>query len=1011
MTRARLVFSSTRLAALLVAVFVAVPLSAQDALDAIVNSTGSDEQVLLEQLKTAKALMTAELWRPLKDPRQPGAQERDPEREAKAQEQGIASLDEVEALPTLSDALRLELYQLRQLQYSKIRSDSVQYENYTQKLIKIPSCPPDIVKRAESQMADLGSPWSVLDAYYVACLPEELINRRKGVFEAYALKQMAATDFIKNPGIAGMYNALGQTYWADGQNDKAEQLFLEVMKQKDVAGSKVAGGHIGDAMMFLASIELRRGNREKALQYCKDLLAKNYPNIGLSPGRGNWYSIPATHAAKAVRYWKDDYTPDLDNLKLPYFTDCKPYPSPQEPEYTDQYVQLKSVRIEGGADFPKDHPLFRLIGVKFKRYGIGISGEAPFTIRINTAKHPKTPDKPQGYYLEIADKEAVISGNDYLGTVWGVVSFIQCVDGKTGRARVCKIRDWPATLRRGNSGYGDNLIEFGLFNKLNYFFNQTYCFTDAGLPDKEVIYENLKYMAKPFSDFGLDFYVADRTPMFPKLCLTNDRTLQYHLNRHLKLASYGANISMILDDSRYPLNPIDAKVDGGHGWKIDNEYVQKLYATVKAKYPKVKMVFCPTYYWGPHWKDAYTDDSRADYFKGIRTYLDPAIEVFWSGNQVLGHVKTREQVKWFRESAGRKPMVWQNGMGPHIRMNYGCEVIDWTSWHYPGFFENDCEGYMANADFPATAFALGHMADALWRPEVYRAASTNREFSLKRATDQLCGEGVYDALRPGTRTLNYMDRYLWGNGMTLNQNLFEENPDELKEMIATAENAMKQAIALNPVAARYSCHYSIPVGTMKGLLAQYDNPKSFYDLPEYKAGLGENFKAAKKEAALNEDKDVFGNAFDFHIGKPVVLGGRTCVQYFPKSPSRKGVWKFDVPEFPENYELSVCGRLAQEGDAKPTLRVTLNETNLYEGPADFTTNAWTFMKFAVTWEAITEKGNALTIENISPREKGVPPLTYYIGYAMVKPSASKGDAKKGDAEKDDGPSSDDLLKW
>lgn len=987
MKRDGLVFFFARPCAFLAALLLAAPLFSQDdVLKSLIGFTPEDEPALLEQMKAAREMMTAELWKNMNDPSQPGAKERDSEAEAKAQDKGIAFLDDIEAKEPLSDKLRLELYQLRQLQYSSVRPDSIKFEEYSKKLVKLPNCPPELIARAEANMADLGNPWNVMMATYEYCLPEDLIKRRKAAYEEFTLKKIAAADFQKNPGIADDYNALGRMYWSDGQNEKAEKYFLEVMKQKDVPGSKVEGGHIGDAMMFLASIELRRGNREKALQYCKDLLAKKYQNIG--GGRNNWYSAPASHAARAVRHWKDDYSPDLDNMKLPYFTDCRPYPSPQEPEYTENFAQLKSVRFEGGEGMAKDHPLFRLIGVKFKRYGIAISDNAPFTIRINTARHPGTPDKPQGYYLEISDKEAVISGNDYQGTVWGVVSFIQCVDVKTGKARICKVRDWPATQRRGHSGYGDDLIEFALFNKLNYFFNQTYCFTDGGLPDLDIIYENLKYMAKPFVDFGLNFYVADRTPMFPKMCITSDRTFQYHLARQMRLAEHGINISIILDDCRYPLNAIDAKVDGGHGRRIDNEYVQKLYAAVKAKHPKVKMVYCPTYYWGPHWKDTYID-SRADYFNGIRTYLDPAIEVFWTGNQVLGHVKTKEQVDWFIKSANRKPLVWQNGMGPHIRMNYGCEVIDWTGWHYPGFFENDCEGYMANADFPATALALGHMADALWRPEVYRASDTNRETSLKRATDQLCGEGVYDVLRPGTLALNYADRYLWGNGMTLNQNIFEENPEELLELAAKAENAMKKAVEINPVVSRYSGHYIHPLNKLKEVAALYDNPKSFYDLPEYKPGIGENMKAAKKDAGLNEMSDVFGNAFDFKIGKPVIVDRRACVQYYPKSASRKGVWKFNVPEYPEDYELMICGRLGQDGEAKPEIRISINKNKLYEGPAKFTPDSWTFQKFNLSWDDITKKDNLLTIENISPREKWSKPLTFFINYAVVKPPAKK----------------------
>jgi hypothetical protein len=754
----------------------------------------------------------------------------------------------------------------------------------------------------------------------------------------------------------------------------------------------VTPAHIGDAMMFLASIELRRGNRQKALQYCRDLCAKGYR--GLDNSRV-CYSTPGLHAAKAVRHWLDDYTPTLDNLKLPTFTDCRPYPSPQEPRYTDRFVPLTSVRFDGGAGFPKDHPVFRLIGVKFKRYGISVADDAPFTVRVLTPKHPETPDKPEGYYLEIGDKEAVISGNDALGTVWGVVSFIQCVDGKGRKVRCCQVRDWPVTPLRGHSGYGDDLVEFGLFNKLNFFFNQTYDFTDAGLPDLEVIYENLKCMAKPFADFGLEFYIADRTPMFPKLCLTNDRTFQFHLRRHSRLASYGAGISMILDDSRYPLNDIDAQVDGGKGWRIDNQYVQKLYAAVKEKYPGVKMVFCPTYYWGPHWKNEQYSDTRTEYYEGIRTYLDPAIKVFWTGNQVKGYHKSKEQVQWFTESAGRKPMVWQNAMGRHYTMGYGCEVIDFTAWHYAGFFANDCVGYMANADFPSRGFELAHMADALWSPERYHASEENREDALQRATDQLCGKGVYEALRPGTRVLGYMDRYLWSNGMVLNERLLEESREEIEEMYEKAEGGMKRAMEIHPSAGVYSGHYYVPLHTMKQLLKQFDSPTSFYDLPEYKNGQAANLTFAQKEAKLDPLKDVFANAFDFHTGKPVMAEGRLSTQYYPKSPSRKGVWTFSLEDAIGEYDVLVCGRLGQEEETKPTIRVTLNEKALYEGPAPFTPKSWSFMTLTLDAEQVREEDNKLTIENISPREKWSKPLTYYLNYAIVRPKKTEKAEDKG----------------
>ena len=63
------------------------------------------------------------------------------------------------------------------------------------------------------------------------------------------------------------------------------------------------------------------------------------------------------------------------------------------------------------------------------------------------------------------------------------------------------------------------------------------------------------------------------------------------------------------------------------------------------------------------------------------------------------------------------------------------------------------------------------------------------------------------------------------------------------------------------------------------------------------------------------------------------------------------------------------------------------------------------MNFNVSWDAITEKDNVLTIENITPRAKGATPLTYYINYAVFKAPVKKGNEKK-----DDGALIDGLMK-
>ncbi|MDA1138051.1 MAG: tetratricopeptide repeat protein, partial [Planctomycetota bacterium] len=242
------------------AMSVTLALSAQDEADALLGGNDVNPTEFMEQLKAAKALMTAEVWKPSTEKARVGGKVRDPEAEAKLHADGIRELDAIEKLKALPGNVRIELYQLRMLQYSKIQPDTIKYEKYVGRLLEIPDCPQDIRNEVEARQADLGSPWQVMRSYYVECLPEKVIEGRKKAYEVHTNKKIAATDFSKSPEMAEAYNSLGRMYWTDGENEKAEELFRAVMEQKDVQGSQVTPARIGDAMMFLASIELRRGN-------------------------------------------------------------------------------------------------------------------------------------------------------------------------------------------------------------------------------------------------------------------------------------------------------------------------------------------------------------------------------------------------------------------------------------------------------------------------------------------------------------------------------------------------------------------------------------------------------------------------------------------------------------------------------------------------------------------------------------------------------------------------------
>ena len=91
MTNTGLILFFARPCALLAALLLAAPLFSQDdVLKSLIGFTEADEPAMLEQIKSARAMMTAELWKNMNDPLQPGAKERDFEAEAKARAKGAA---------------------------------------------------------------------------------------------------------------------------------------------------------------------------------------------------------------------------------------------------------------------------------------------------------------------------------------------------------------------------------------------------------------------------------------------------------------------------------------------------------------------------------------------------------------------------------------------------------------------------------------------------------------------------------------------------------------------------------------------------------------------------------------------------------------------------------------------------------------------------------------------------------------------------------------------------------
>jgi predicted GH43/DUF377 family glycosyl hydrolase len=83
--------------------------------------------------------------------------------------------------------------------------------------------------------------------------------------------------------------------------------------------------------------------------------------------------------------------------------------------------------------------------------------------------------------------------------------------------------------------------------------------------------------------------------------------------------------------------------------------VNKLYSALRKEDQGVKMIFCPTYYWGTG-----TDNQSAPYLEALGEKLNPDIYVFWTGPEVVPKHITAEDANSYRKVVKHKIILWEN---------------------------------------------------------------------------------------------------------------------------------------------------------------------------------------------------------------------------------------------------------------------------------------------------------------------------------------------------------------
>ncbi len=809
----------------------------------------------------------------------------------------------------------------------------------------------------------------------------EALNQKKqdAIRDYEAL--LAVPEFKAEPAKGGLSRYaeaavdLAELYALAGQPDKAHALLLDVLKAPQHRNTLLRG------YTALANVAALRNDKAGVVKAYRELLQK-VPADTVFGRRDSFRGY--LELAKLALNYLEGY--DLDALQLPRYTGAKAYPTPQDAQYSNDFVPLAGVKIEG---LDAQSPLYSLIAVKFKRYGIEVGPKGAFTIKVNTVDAPAAPEKPQAYALKVTKEGAVIRGADKSGTVWGVVSLIQLVDPAKKAIRLCAINDWPATLRRGHSGSFLNQVEFSLFNKESLVINQN----GILFPNNGVDYAcpALHKMiaaaeAKAFTDFGLELAYLERRVMWWEMSLDNENVFRMERDLGAFLASIGVTHGLAFDDSRYPGSADDLKKHGMLRAELDAKFMARLDREVKAAHPNYRLIFCPPFYWGPDARGMnFTDQERETYLGAFGQYTDPGVGIWWSGGGVLARAMRPDQIEWFRKLTKRNPTLWQNRTGNHESLNYIADETPLDDWYYKGMVENDVAAVMKNAGMPGEGTQCSVFANYLWNPGAY-----DRAAALKSAMDLLFGPGIYELLKPGTDALAYFDPYL----LNISPAILKENVQDLEAKVKLAKEMWDKAYAKSPKALdTFPAYYRLGIGRAEGILKVAKNPPDFTALyKQYAKEVAQTEGEAVKYAGYNKEKG------DILITAPGIFGGRGVMYnnhsmyngdirlgtplYGAQTPYAKGTAEFTLDPVKGDVEVLVSGSDDERAD-KCLVRISVNGETLYEGADAFPDKAYA-VKSVIAPKKLLRKDNTVTVENLAPGDnpRGVP--WFFVNFIVVR---------------------------
>lgn len=334
-------------------------------------------------------------------------------------------------------------------------------------------------------------------------------------------------------------------------------------------------------------------------------------------------------------------------------------PQPQLLKESDQTIEKPTVFNVIGLEDLSSNTLRALLCCIDDRTGrdgfplrVGIRGDE------SVRKYKKMiPERREGYYLAVSDREIVVAGNDRRGLYYGLRTLEQLLEqaGENGSLPEVEIADWPDVAVRGvvEGFYGQpwshearmSLIDFYSDHKLNTYIygpkNDRYHRARWRQLYPEAEARQLQSLVARAREKEVDFVWA------------------VHPGDDIKWNEEDRDKLVAKLESMYQLGVRAFAVffdDIGKGKNAAEQadllnYINRNF--IQAKGDVQPLIMCPSDYNRSRWHP------ETAYLETLGDKLDANIHIMWTGDRALSDI-TADNLTWVQTIIKRKPYIWWN---------------------------------------------------------------------------------------------------------------------------------------------------------------------------------------------------------------------------------------------------------------------------------------------------------------------------------------------------------------